>query len=119
MRAGRLDGVRMPPLPHGALDRTGLELLREWIGSLPGPPVLPPPAISPSGSGDAKSATVALRGAPGASVRYTLDGSVPTATDASYERPFRIVGPTVVRARAFKAGFTKSVTAQQIFNADE
>ena len=118
MRAGRLDGVRMPPLPHGELDRRGLALLREWIESLPGPPVLPPPMISPSG-GDSKPVIVALSAAPGASIRYTLDGSVPTATDASYERPIRIVGPTVVRARAFKAGFTKSITAQQIFNVDE
>lgn len=119
MRTGRLDGVRMPPLPHGALDGRGLALLRAWIESLPGPPVLPPPAISSTAGTDGEGVMVALQGAPGATIHYTVDGSAPVATDPSYQGPLRIVGPTMVRARAFQPGFTKSITAQQLVNAEQ
>jgi hypothetical protein len=51
----------------------------------------------------------------GADIRYTLDGSAPTATDMRYEKPIQISGPTIVRARAFKDGFTRSVSAQAVF----
>ena len=52
-------------------------------------------------------------------IRYTLDGSVPTTVDPIYEKPLRVASPTVVRAKAFKPGFTKSITAQEVFNVGE
>ncbi|HXC60616.1 MAG TPA: chitobiase/beta-hexosaminidase C-terminal domain-containing protein, partial [Steroidobacteraceae bacterium] len=52
---------------------------------------------------------------PGADIRYTLDGSVPGPNDARYEGPIRIEGPTVLRARAYKEGLTRSVIAQQTY----
>jgi hypothetical protein len=52
---------------------------------------------------------------PGASIHYTLDGSVPTKSDPVYEKPLKLNGPTVLRTRAFKAGFTKSITAQEVY----
>ena len=52
---------------------------------------------------------------PGATIRYTVDGTVPTAADSLYEKPVRLNGPTILRARAFQPGFTKSITTQQIF----
>jgi len=52
---------------------------------------------------------------PGADIRYTLDGTAPTASDMRYEKPIQITGPTVVRARAFKDGFTRSIAAQAVF----
>ncbi len=36
----------MPPLAHNRIDIQGMNLLRQWIESLPGPPVLPPPTFS-------------------------------------------------------------------------
>ena len=47
MRISTLDGRKMPPLAHETLDVEGRNLLRSWIDSLPGPPVLAPPLISP------------------------------------------------------------------------
>jgi len=116
-RMNRLDGARMPPLAHSELDREGMELLRQWIESLPGPPVLSPPEMSPRGGRFARPVTVTLKASePGANIRYTLDGSVPTASDSVYEKPIEVTGATILRAKSFKPGFTKSITAQEVFN---
>ena len=52
---------------------------------------------------------------PGSDIRYTLDGTVPGASDMRYEKPIKLTGPAVLRARAFKEGFTRSITEQQVF----
>jgi uncharacterized repeat protein (TIGR03806 family) len=116
LRVNTLEGMKMPPLAHQELDCESVALLREWILSLPGKPVLPPPAISPKGGRYSAGVEVAVSGAePGATIHYTLDGSVPDKTDAAYEKPIRLAGPTVLRAKAFKPGYTKSITVQEVF----
>jgi uncharacterized repeat protein (TIGR03806 family) len=120
MRVNRLDGTKMPLLAHGELDRQGAALLRQWIESLPGPKVLPPPEISPHGGSYSKPVEVSLKASePGASIRYTLDGSVPTTSDLLYEKPIPLAAPTILRAKAFKPGFTKSITTQEVFSVGE
>ncbi len=52
---------------------------------------------------------------PGADLRYTLDGSVPGPSDPLYTAPLTLSGPTVLRARAYKDGFTRSITTQEVF----
>jgi hypothetical protein len=32
-----------------------------------------------------------------------------------YEKPIKLSGPAIVRARAYKDGFTRSITSQQVF----
>ena len=115
MRANTVEAFKMPPLARNAVDVRGMELLRQWIQSLPGPPVLPPPEISPPGGNFTNSITVVLKSEPGATIRYTLDGTVPTASDLLYEKPVKLTGPTILRAKAFKPGFKKSVTAKEIY----
>ncbi len=115
MRANTVEGYKMPPLAHNEVDAQSMTLLRQWIESLPGPPVLPPPVISPPGGNYKQPLTVTLETQPGAIIRYTLDGTVPTTSDLLYEKPIQLTGPTIVRARAFKQGFTKSITSQDIF----
>jgi uncharacterized repeat protein (TIGR03806 family) len=115
MRASSLEALKMPPLARNEVDEAGMKLLRQWIESLPGPPVLPPPAISPAGGSYDQAVQVKLSSEPGAAIRYTLDGTVPTASDSLYEKPLQLTGPTILRATAFKDGFTKSITAQEIF----
>ena len=83
--------------------------------SQPGPPVLPPPEISPPGGNFTKPVTVILKSERGAIIRYTVDGTVPTMDDLFYEHPIQLASPTILRARAFKPGFTKSITTQEIF----
>jgi hypothetical protein len=44
-----------------------------------------------------------------------LDGSLPTTADLLYEKPIRLSESAILRAKAFKPGFTKSITVQQVF----
>jgi uncharacterized repeat protein (TIGR03806 family) len=116
MRMNTVGGTRMPPLARETIDEKGAELLREWITSLPGRAVVEPPTISPAAGTYNQPIEVALGDAePGADIRYTVDGSAPTASDTRYEKPIAVSGPTVVRARAFKDGFTRSIESQAVF----
>jgi uncharacterized repeat protein (TIGR03806 family) len=116
MRVNTVDGVRMPPLARETIDEQGVALLRQWITSLPGRAVVAPPRITPGAGTYAAPIEVSLADPePGAEIRYTIDGSAPTASDLRYEKPIAITGPTVVRARAFKNGLTRSIESQAIF----
>jgi uncharacterized repeat protein (TIGR03806 family) len=116
MRTDTVGDIRMPPLARETVDQKGVRLLGEWIDSMPGPAVLAPPNISPQGGTYAQPLEISLTvSEPGAEIRYTLDGSVPGSTDMLYEKPIRLTGASVLRARAFKQGFTRSITAQELF----
>jgi uncharacterized repeat protein (TIGR03806 family) len=115
MRTDTTEAFKMPPLARETIDENGTELLRQWINSLPGRPVLAPPQISPAGGNFTHAVDVVLKSDPGAAIRYTLDGTVPTTADLLYEKPIRLSSPTILRAKAFKPGCTQSITAQEIF----
>jgi hypothetical protein len=115
LRANTTEAFKMPPLARNLIDVQDMDLLRQWIESLPGPPVLPPPKISPLGGNYAGPVTVSLKSEPGAAIRYTVDGTVPTSSDPLYDQPIQLTGPTILRARAFKPGFTKSIAVKEIF----
>ena len=115
MRVNTADGYKMPPLARNTIDPAGVKLLRDWIESLPGPHVLPPPEISPAGGDFSKPVAVSLKSEPGAKVFYTLDGTVPTTDDTLYQQSFIVKNPTIVRAKAFKEGSTMSITAKEFF----
>jgi uncharacterized repeat protein (TIGR03806 family) len=116
MRINTVDDIKMPPLARETIDQKGAQLLRDWITSLPGRSVLPPPAMSPEGGTFDRPVEVVLSEAePGADIRYTLDGSTPGPSDPRYDKPIRLDAPAVLRARAYKDGFTRSITAQEVF----
>jgi uncharacterized repeat protein (TIGR03806 family) len=116
MRIDTVGDIRMPPIDRETIDPRGVALLGEWIDSMPGRPVLAPPVIEPAGGTYQKPVEVKLTEAePGADIRYTLDGSVPGPSDPRYERPLVLSGPAVIRTRAFKEGFTRSITSQEVF----
>ena len=116
MRINTLDDIKMPPLARETIDQKGVKLLQDWITSLPGRPVLDPPAMSPQGGTFGVPVEVSLTvREPGADIRYTLDGSVPGASDMRYDKPIKLTEPAVLRARAFKDGFTRSITSQEVF----
>jgi len=115
MRTDTTEAFKMPPLARNTIDERGMALLRQWIESLPGPPVLPPVAMSPPGGHFAGPVTVTLKSEPGAVIYYTTDGTVPGISDMLYQQPVQLSGPAILRARAFKPGCTRSITAQEIF----
>ena len=120
MRMNTAGSIRMPPLARETIDQAGVALLRDWITSLPGAAVLGPPVISPAGGSFDAPVEVSMSGTDaGADIRYTLDGTAPDESDPRYEEPIKLTGPTIVRARAFKDGYTRSIVSQQVFIVGE
>ena len=69
------------------------------------------PTFSPPGGIYAGGQSVTLNADPGAVIRYTTDGSKPTANSALYSGPIAVNAPTVIRARAFVPGVLSSMAA--------
>jgi uncharacterized repeat protein (TIGR03806 family) len=117
MRMNTVGDIKMPPLARETIDQRGVTLMREWITSMPGRSVLDPPVISPAGGTYDGPIEISLHESePGADIRYTLDGSVPGTSDNRYEKPITLTGAAIVRAKAYKEGFTRSITAQEAFS---
>jgi uncharacterized repeat protein (TIGR03806 family) len=116
-RVESMEQPKMPPLAHEVIDRVGAQLLREWIRSVPGPQVLAPPIIQPTGGEFKRGAhvTISQPADQAAVIRYTLDGSVPTGKSPVYQGPLDLKESATLRARTFQEGFTKSITVQETF----
>jgi alpha-tubulin suppressor-like RCC1 family protein len=71
----------------------------------------PAPTITPGTGayGGAQTITIAT-GTPASTVRYTLDGSEPTATSSVYAAPLSVGGTLTLKAAVFKTGWTTSVS---------
>ena len=52
----------------------------------------------------------------GATIRYTLDGSDPTSSSATYSSALQIASTCTVKARVFKSGYLESEVAEITFN---
>jgi uncharacterized repeat protein (TIGR03806 family) len=116
MRADTNGDIRMPPIARETIDEQGMQLLHDWIESMPGKDVLAPPKITPeAGTYPAAVAVTLTSPDSGAQIRYTLDGSVPGPQDLLYSAPITVSGATVVRARAYKDGMTRSITSESVF----
>jgi hypothetical protein len=74
------------------------------------------PVISPDGGlfSSAQSVTITCP-TPAATIRYTLDGSVPTGTSTIYSGPFFISSTSTLKAVGFKAGSANSPVASASF----
>jgi chitinase len=78
--------------------------------------VLAPPVFEPPGGDFKQPIQLTLReNQSGAVICYTLDGTVPTRSSPRYDRSLTIAAPVTVRAKAFKSGFTSSVTSQETY----
>lgn len=109
-------GVRMPPAAHSVADSNALAVVAGWIGSLPGIPALPPPAISPAGGTFVQSVQVSLQPPDtNATVYYTLDGSLPTPASLAYAGPFALTNSATVTVNAWEAGYTNSIATSSRF----
>lgn len=61
---------------------------------------LNPPVFSPSGGEVLEGAQVTISAAPGAIIRYTTDGSTPTAISTSYTGPITVNARMIIKAYA-------------------
>jgi alpha-tubulin suppressor-like RCC1 family protein len=77
------------------------------------------PSITPSGGAQTSPPLVAITTATsGATIRYTLDGSTPTAASAVFVYPFLVKATTTVKAKAFKANYASSAVATTTYDVD-
>ncbi|MCC7009015.1 MAG: chitobiase/beta-hexosaminidase C-terminal domain-containing protein [Acidobacteria bacterium] len=82
----------------------------------PATPTAATPSITPGGGTFSAPVTVSITTAtPGAAVRYTTDGSVPTTSSALYGGPFAVSTSTTIKARTFAGGYLDSGTTTAPF----
>jgi alpha-tubulin suppressor-like RCC1 family protein len=75
-----------------------------------------PPTFSPAAAAYEIEQVVAINSpTPGATIRYTTNGTDPTASSTLYVNPIAVIVSTQIRARAFKAGIEDSEVAQGYF----
>ena len=91
---------------------TVVEVYTITQGALARPTFTPPPGP------DDPPLSVTLSASAGAQIRYTLDGSEPSADSALYAGPLALSNVTVVRARAFREGWTPSAVASAEYRFD-
>ncbi len=74
------------------------------------------PTISPNGGSYTAAQSVTLSTTTsGAQIRYTLDGSEPTASSTLYTSAFTVSSSATVKAKAFASGMLPSATASATF----
>ena len=80
------------------------------------PQTVATPTFSPSGGTytSAQSVTISCS-TPGATIRYTTNGSEPTSSSTIYSRPINVSSTTTIKAKAFKDGWTPSSTASATY----
>jgi len=80
---------------------------------------LPPAFVADQTLFVGPSFVVELSARPGATIRYTLDGSEPRPESALYDRPVGISGETTVQARAFWPDGVSSLVESRTFKPAE
>ena len=107
---------KMPPLARNLIDTNAVQVLSDWINSLPGTPALPPPTLlPPGGSFVGQAGVVVLPASTNGVVYFTLDGSLPTTNSVLYTGPFTLLTSATVLASAYGTGYVNSVSAKGVF----
>ncbi|MFN4255685.1 MAG: CotH kinase family protein [Saprospiraceae bacterium] len=111
--------MRIRPSSRWGWPRTVSASLALWLFFVPQlvqSQTVAPVSVSAPGGKYAGSLTLSLScPTSGASIRYTTDGSIPTATSPIYTAPLTLTTTTPLRARAFKTGQTASTVATHTY----
>jgi len=104
--------IQMPPSFRNLVDTNAVQVVTDWINSLPGTPAQAPPTITPNGGNYISFVNVALDAPdPNAAIYYTLDGSLPTTNSFLYAGAFKLFTNATVSASAFRTNFDNSAAA--------
>ncbi len=79
-------------------------------GTVASPTFSPDPGTYPSARNVELSCTTN-----GAVIRYTTDGSAPSANSSRYSSAISLAASTIIKAKAYKTGWTASITATGIY----
>ena len=116
----------LPTYPVGAQDYlNGGDIYgqSESFNPAPTPTPTPTPSVSaPVISGTTPfqtSTSVTMSAESGAEIRYTLDGSTPSASSTLYSSAITLSATTTVKAVAIKDGITSSVTTKQFTKSEQ
>jgi len=110
--------IQMPDFGN-LIDTNAVQVISDWINSLPGTPVLAPPTFTPNGGSYIASVNVTLRSPDtNATIYYTLDGSLPTTNSFLYSGAFNLFSNATVAASAYKTNFDNSVAASALFSCN-
>jgi hypothetical protein len=115
-RINTLDqNIQMPDF-RNLIDSNGVQMITAWINSLPGTPAEGPPVIAPNGGNFVNRVGVTLT-APdtNATIYYTLDGSLPTASSPLYTGPLLLSTNTIINASAWRTNYNNSIAASAQF----
>ena len=116
-----IDSFPNNPNDHGNIWIHYFKIMAGGTPTTPPPGAVATPTITPNGGVFTAAQQVTLADATaGAAIRYTLDGSTPTATSTLYSAPFTIsaLGDTTVNAIAFTAT-AQSAMASAVFTLDQ
>jgi uncharacterized repeat protein (TIGR03806 family) len=107
---------QMPPLARNLVDTNAVQVMADWINSLPGTPALAPPILTPASGTFTNEVTLTLQPPDAeAAIYYTLDGSLPTTNSTLYTGPFDLTYNALVTANAFETNFVNSVAVSGTF----
>jgi uncharacterized repeat protein (TIGR03806 family) len=108
--------LKMPSLARNLIDTNAVQVVGDWINSLPGTPALLPPVITPDGGTFFSSVNISLvHPDPNAAIYFTLDGSLPTTSSFLYSGPVMLSSNSTVTASAFEANYNNSVAVNAIY----
>ncbi len=112
--------VRMPDMAGNLVQTNAVQVITDWINSLPGTPALAPPTITPAGGTFAGPVVVSLQQTnSGVTLYFTLDGTLPGTNSSRYSGQITLSNSAVLSANAFAPGFIKSVAASGVFTIQQ
>ena len=107
--------IQMPDF-RNLIDTNAVQVITDWINSLPGTPALAPPTITPNGGMFYNQAAITLQPPDtNAAIYFTLDGSLPTTNSSLYSGAFNLTSNATVSANAFETNYVNSVAASALF----